>query len=42
MTDRQEFLMRSAYAVRSAVLEAERWLWKHPQTGYTNGKQMNI
>ena len=35
MTERQKFLMNNAAATLNMVLEAERWLWKHPQTGYT-------
>ncbi len=35
MTDRQKQLVKNAEAHRQLVLDAERWLWAHPQTGYT-------
>jgi len=35
MTERQNFLMNNAAATRELVLDAERWLWGHPQVGYT-------
>ena len=35
MTDRQEQITAMADKHKELMLEAERWLWKHPQTGYT-------
>ncbi|MCQ2565809.1 MAG: hypothetical protein MJ194_03055 [Clostridia bacterium] len=35
MTERQKLLMNNAADVTDLVLEAEKWLWQHPQTGYT-------
>ena len=35
MTERQEFLCGLADKFKDETLQAERWLWEHPQTGYT-------
>lgn len=35
MTEKQQLLVNAVDAVREEILAAERWLWKHPQTGYT-------
>ena len=35
MTQRQEQLARLVDAGRERILETERWLWEHPQTGFT-------
>ena len=35
MTDRQKQLAAQVDAVASGILEAEKWLWAHPQTGFT-------
>ena len=35
MTDRQQNLCNMAEKAKEMVLQAERWLWQHPQTGYT-------
>ena len=34
MTDRQQQIVKNVDQARDLVLEAERWLWKHPETGY--------
>ncbi len=35
MTDRQQTIVTNVDAVRPLILDAERWLWAHPQTGFT-------
>ena len=35
MTERQQLIIKNVDAHRQMVLDAERWLWAHPQTGYT-------
>ena len=35
MTDRQQQITGNVDRHRQLVLDAERWLWAHPQTGYT-------
>ena len=35
MNQRQELISRNVDAHKDMILEAERWLWAHPQTGYT-------
>ena len=35
MTEKQQLLVNAVDAVRADILAAERWLWEHPQTGYT-------
>ena len=35
MTDRQQLIVKNVDQVKSMILEAERWLWAHPQTGFT-------
>ena len=35
MTERQEQIVQNVQRHRETILEAERWLWAHPQTGYT-------
>lgn len=35
MTDRQNFLVKTVDHMKPMIFEAERWLWAHPQTGFT-------
>ena len=35
MTERQQYLTEYVNCSRPMILEAERWLWAHPQTGFT-------
>ncbi|MBQ6857664.1 MAG: hypothetical protein IJO13_11245, partial [Lachnospiraceae bacterium] len=35
MTERQQLIINNVDAYKTLVAEAERWLWAHPQTGYT-------
>ena len=35
MTDRQQLIVKNVDQVKPMILEAERWLWAHPQTGFT-------
>ena len=35
MTDRQQMIVNNVDTVRQLILDAERWIWAHPQTGYT-------
>ena len=35
MNDRQKQICRNVDTHRSLILDAERWIWAHPQTGYT-------
>ena len=35
MTDRQQMIINHVDQFRPLILEAERWLWAHPQTGFT-------
>ena len=35
MSERQQSLSEKVDRHEKTILEAERWLWKHPQTGYT-------
>ena len=35
MTERQQLLVKNVDTNRQAILDAERWLWAHPQTGFT-------
>ncbi|MBQ2691894.1 MAG: amidohydrolase [Clostridia bacterium] len=35
MTNRQELIVKNVDANKQMILDAERWLWAHPQTGYT-------
>ncbi len=35
MTDRQQQIVNNVDTVRQLILDAERWIWAHPQTGYT-------
>ena len=35
MTDRQQLIVNNVDTVRQLILDAERWIWAHPQTGYT-------
>ena len=35
MTPRQQWIAQAVDKHRAMILEAERWLWAHPQTGYT-------
>ena len=35
MTERQQLIVKNVDAYRQQIADAERWLWAHPQTGYT-------
>ena len=35
MTERQQLIINNVDAFKQLVTDAERWLWAHPQTGYT-------
>ncbi|MBQ5760150.1 MAG: amidohydrolase, partial [Clostridia bacterium] len=35
MTNRQELIVKNVDQNKQMILDAERWLWAHPQTGYT-------
>lgn len=35
MNERQQQIVKSVDLHRQLILDAERWLWAHPQTGYT-------
>jgi len=35
MTDRQQQLVRSVEVHRQKIFDAERWIWAHPQVGFT-------
>ena len=35
MTDRQQLIVNNVDTVKQLILDAERWIWAHPQTGYT-------
>ncbi|MBQ2326727.1 MAG: hypothetical protein II376_04155, partial [Clostridia bacterium] len=35
MTNRQELLVKNVDTHKQLILDAERWLWAHPQTGFT-------
>lgn len=35
MTDRQQMIVKNVDQIKPMILEAERWLWAHPQTGFT-------
>jgi len=35
MNERQQQIVKNVNLHRQMILEAERWLWAHPQTGYT-------
>ena len=41
MTDRQQQIVQNVDRAREMILEAERWIWKHPQTGYTEWEANN-
>ena len=41
MTDRQQKIVQNVDQARTMVLEAERWIWKHPQTGFTEWEAHN-
>ncbi|MBE6123402.1 MAG: amidohydrolase [Erysipelotrichaceae bacterium] len=41
MNERQTFLVSISDRHRQMVLDAERWLWAHPQTGYTEWEAHN-
>ncbi|MBQ1250646.1 MAG: amidohydrolase, partial [Clostridia bacterium] len=41
MTNRQELIVKNVDNNRQMVLDAERWLWAHPQTGYTEWEAHN-
>jgi len=38
MTEMQVLINKNVDAVRDLILEAERWIWKHPETGYREWK----
>lgn len=35
MTERQQIHIKNVDAHKQLILDAERWIWAHPQTGYT-------
>lgn len=35
MTNRQELIVKNVEAHKQMILDAERWLWAHPQVGFT-------
>ena len=35
MTEKQQLLVDAVDGAKEQILAAERWLWEHPQTGYT-------
>ena len=35
MNDRQKLIVNNVDTHKQLILDAERWLWAHPQTGYT-------
>ncbi len=35
MTERQELIVRNVDAVRDLICDAERFIWQHPEVGYT-------
>ncbi|MDD6316750.1 MAG: amidohydrolase [Clostridia bacterium] len=35
MNDRQKLIVKNVDTHKQLILDAERWLWAHPQTGYT-------
>lgn len=35
MNERQQLIVKNVDANRPMILDAERWLWAHPQTGFT-------
>ena len=41
MTERQQQLVQNVEKHRQIILDAERWLWAHPQTGYTEWEAHN-
>ena len=41
MTNRQQQLVKNVDAHKQMILDAERWLWAHPQTGYTEWEAHN-
>ncbi len=41
MTERQQQLVQNVEKHRQMILDAERWLWAHPQTGYTESEAHN-
>ena len=41
MTERQEQIIKNVDARRAMILDAEQWLWAHPQTGYTEWEAHN-
>jgi len=41
MNEKQKLIVRNVDAHRQLILDAERWLWAHPQTGYTEWQAHN-
>ena len=41
MTERQQQLVQNVEKHRQMILDAERWLWAHPQTGFTEWEAHN-
>ena len=35
MNDLQKLIIKNVETNKQLILDAERWLWAHPQTGYT-------
>ena len=35
MTPRQQQIVKNVDKYRQDILDAERWIWQHPEVGYT-------
>mgnify|MGYP003294935952 FL=1 len=35
MTNRQQQIVNNVDAIKQLIYDSERWLWAHPQTGFT-------
>ena len=35
MTEREKLIVKNVDSVKQLILDAERWIWKHPEVGYT-------
>ena len=42
MTDRQQLIVNNVDTAKQLILDAERWIWAHPQTGYTEWQAPTI
>jgi len=41
MNEKQKLIVKNVDAHKQLILDAERWLWAHPQTGYTEWEAHN-